>query len=177
MILVICGTNRPESKTDLVARHIVEVLKSKGEDVAFGDLKDLAPHLIHEGMYDADQLKPELIQFQDQLFTPADKLVVVSPEYNGSYPGMLKLLIDCLSKRNYATTFKGKKSLLVGVASGRAGNLRGMEDLTGFLNYLKIHVFPTKLPISGIDGVMSNGSMDEDTAKVVDQLLEAFIDF
>ena len=177
MILVICGTNRPESKSDIVSRHIVTTLKTKGQDVVYGDMKEIAPHLIHDGMYDAERLKPELITFQDECFTPADKIVIVSPEYNGSYPGLLKLLIDCLSKRNYAKTFKGKKALLVGVASGRAGNLRGMEHLTGFLNYLKINVFPNKLPISGIESVLEADNLNEETSNVVDQLLEDFIKF
>ena len=45
-------------------------------------------------------------------------------------------------------TNRGKKVALVGVSSGRAGNLRGMEHLTGVLHYLSMQVMPNKLPIS-----------------------------
>jgi NAD(P)H-dependent FMN reductase len=48
-------------------------------------------------------------------------------------PGSLKLFIDACSVREYKQNFKGKKAALVGIASGRAGNLRGMDHLTGVM--------------------------------------------
>jgi len=44
--------------------------------------------------------------------------------------------------------------MLVGVASGRAGNLRGMDHLTGVFNHVGSIVFPNKLPISNCKDVV-----------------------
>ena len=71
------------------------------------------------------------------------------------------------------------KACLVGVSTGRAGNLRGMEHLTNILNYLKINVYHNKLPISRVDTLLDaqGNLMDTDTLKVIDIQLEGFLKF
>ena len=80
----------------------------------------------------------------------ADKFWFVFPEYNGGIPGMLKLFLDAISVRAYKATFHGKKACLTGISTGRAGNLRGLDQLTNILNYLQVIVHPNKVPISSI---------------------------
>ena len=81
------------------------------------------------------------------------------------------MFIDALSVRKYEETFSGKVAALIGIASGRAGNLRGMEHLTGVLNFLKMHVYPDKLPISGIKEIIDNsGELDTWTKKSINDL-------
>ena len=50
----------------------------------------------------------------------------------------------------------GKKALLTGVSTGRAGNLRGMEHLTGILHYMRVIVHPNKFPISVVDRLFND---------------------
>ena len=73
----------------------------------------------------------------------------------------------------------GKKALLTGVSTGRAGNLRGMEHLTGILHYLRVVVHPNKLPISVVDKLFdeSNIIVDKATLAAIHTQLEEFIDF
>lgn len=75
-----------------------------------------------------------------------DRFVFVIPEYNGSYPGIAKLFLDTINP----AIWEGKKAALVGVATGRAGNLRGMDHLTAVLNYLKMEVYSQKIPLSSV---------------------------
>ena len=71
-----------------------------------------------------------------------------------------------------------KKALLTGVATGRAGNLRGMDHLADTLHYMKMNVHYNKLPISVINKVMDeNGHLNEETLKVINEQLDEFIDF
>jgi chromate reductase, NAD(P)H dehydrogenase (quinone) len=69
--------------------------------------------------------------------------------------------------------------LLTGVSSGRAGNLRGMEHLTGSLLHLKMTVHPNRLPISSIHtlldehGTISNAG----TIKTIQTQLDEFLNF
>jgi NAD(P)H-dependent FMN reductase len=86
----------------------------------------------------------------------ADKLIIISPEYNGSFPGILKLFIDTMPHK----ALDGKKIALTGVATGRGGNLRGLDHLTGILHYLNAHVMPFKLPISGVAALISDGKVN-----------------
>jgi NAD(P)H-dependent FMN reductase len=46
--------------------------------------------------------------------------------------------------------------MLVGVSSGRAGNLRGMDIMTNMCHYMKMNVFPQKLPLSSISNEIQN---------------------
>jgi NAD(P)H-dependent FMN reductase len=95
---------------------------------------------------------------------PAQKFVFIAPEYNGSFPGILKVFLDAIPPEMN----RGKKSALIGVSSGRAGNLRGMDHLTGILNYLGMHVHPNKLPISSVLSLMdAEGNFRDEITKTV----------
>lgn len=180
MITVISGTNRKGSETAHFAKHLVNVLKkeSKGE-VKFLDMQDLPHDWFHSDMYAADKQSESLTKIQDDCILPAEKFVFVIPEYNGSFPGAVKMFIDACSIRNYADNYKGKKAAIVGIAAGRAGNLRGMEHLTGVLNYLGTTVMPNCLPISGIGGLLDEDKnvKDEETIKSIQEFAENLLKF
>ena len=113
---------------------------------------------------------------EQEVLIPTKKFIFISPEYNGSIPGVLKSLID---NTDVQKVWLGKKALLTGVSTGRAGNLRGMEHLTGILHYVKTIVHPNKLPISVVNVILNlDGSIkDEHTLHVIDQQLNEFIAF
>ncbi len=110
-----------------------------------------------------------------EILIPTKKFIFIVPEYNGSYPGVLKALIDNSDIRK---VWNFKKALLTGVATGRAGNLRGMDHLSDTLHYLKMTVFYNKLPISVIDKIMNEeGHLNEETLKVVNKQIDEFLIF
>ncbi len=168
MITVISGTNRKNSECLKFARLYFEMLQESTEE----EVKLLAlEHIPHDWFF-PDMYKrqaPSLKSLQDEYILPAQKFVFVTPEYNGGFPGAVKLFIDACTVRKYTSNFKGKKAALVGIATGRAGNLRGMEHLTGVLNYLGTIVMPDKLPISRISDLKAgNGEViDEETLEVM----------
>lgn len=180
MITVIAGTNRKGSKTKHVAKHYLNLLRKQTEEkVEFLTLEDLPEDFVHSSMYNEKHQNKTLARLQDKYFTPADKLVFVVPEYNGSFPGIFKLFIDAISIRNYKENFQGKKVGLIGVASGRAGNLRGLDHLTTSLNYLKMHIYPNRYPITQIeDNMTKRGKFTNKTLeKELAELAKAFIAF
>ncbi len=155
MITVISGTNRADSYTEKIANQYVKILENATDQkVSYLKLTDLPTDLVHNNMYTPDHQHADIIKLQDEYLMESDRLIIISPEYNGSFPGILKFFIDACSIRNYKETFKGKKVMLVGVASGRAGNLRGMDHLTGIFNHVGSVVFPNKLPISNCKSVV-----------------------
>ena len=144
MITIISGTNRTGSRTLQVANYYLDFLKQKDEDV----------HLISLVGMDVLQRSEALLQVETDLLIPSEKFIFVMPEYNGSFPGVLKALLDNTDIRK---CWWYKKALLVGVADGRGGNLRGIEHMTNILHYLKMNVHYNKLPLSKI-----NDEMDKD---------------
>ena len=163
---IISGTNRPGSNTIKVAKQYLRLLEKKGISARFISL---------EGM-DVNNRNEELKRLEKEVLIPSRKFIFVTPEYNGSFPGVLKAMID---NTDIEKVWWGKKALLTGVSTGRAGNLRGMEHLTGVLHYLKMNVHPNKLPISVVNKLL-NGEKDiadEATLKMIDEQLEDFIRF
>jgi len=178
MITIISATNRPESRTEFVSRNLFEMIgKHTDEKINLIKLSEVDPGFIHPKMYEAEFQHPDLTKIQDEQIIPADKWILVSPEYNGSYSGIGKVFVDSLSIRRYAETFKGKKLALVGVATGRAGNLRGLDHLTTSFNYLGMNVFPNRLPLSNIANHMVAEGFDEDTTNTLDVFLKEFVGF
>jgi len=166
MITILSSTNRSGSYTYKISKICHEILEEKlGEKVYLMDLEMLNNMPVSNDMYSENGQHQLIRQVQDDLLVPSDKWIIVSPEYNGSFPGILKFFIDSLSVRRYTETFKGKKVALIGVGSGRGGNLRGMEHLTGFLNYLKMVVMPEKLPISSVNKMFENNELTDSLTK------------
>lgn len=163
---IISGTNRRNSNTIKVARQYENLLKAKGVDTRFVTLEGL----------DVNHRNEALIKLEKEILIPTTKFTFVTPEYNGSFPGVLKAMID---NTDIEKVWWGKKALLTGVSTGRAGNLRGMEHLTGVLHYLKMNVHHNKLPISIVNKLLNSEYTIEDTAtlKAINNQVEEFIKF
>lgn len=174
MLTVVCGTNRPENTTRLIAEVYHHKILEAGQAVQLLRLEDLPKDFAfaNEAYGDASA---EFTALVDKYVRGVNKLVIVSPEYNGSIPGVLKAFIDGIMPAD----MKGKKAALVGVASGRAGNIRGMDHLTNILNYLDVDVLPLKVPISGVYQLLNEERelADQLTLDVIDNQLKRFLAF
>ena len=179
MITVINGTNRKGNITQVFAKAVVEILKSKSDEtVNYLNLEDLPTETLNVSMYDEAIQSPQIVKIQDEIFVPSNKIIFVMPEYNGSFPGILKLFIDTLSVRNYVDTFKDKKVGFIGTAAGRAGNLRGIDHLIGVCQHVGMTAYPKNLPISSINGVLNeNSEINEGTLGVMGRFVDGFLAF
>ncbi len=166
MITIIAGTNRKDSNTKKVTEAYQQLLLHKNIDSKILKLEDV----------EVQQRNVAFVTMEKDFLLAAEKIIIVMPEYNGSFPGILKLMIDNTDVKN---VWPGKKILLAGVSTGRAGNLRGMEHLTGVLLYLKANVHHNRLPISIVhtllnkDGIVS----DEVTIASINTQLDEFLLF
>jgi len=177
MITIISATNRPNSNTRKVAEVVANLFQQKGvENVQLLSLEDLPADAFHPNMYGAPA--PALSEIQDKYIVPATKFYFIIPEYNGSFSGVLKFFWDAISTRKSKESFGNKKSALLGVADGRAGNLRGIDHFAAVLNHQKIAVLPNLQPISLISKSFDeNGQMNADTLKIIDAQVSQFIAF
>ena len=166
MITIISGSARGDNNTKKVAQEYRRLLASKNVETILLSLDEV----------DVSKRDDAFRALESEYLQSAEQFIIVMPEYNGSYPGILKLMID---NTDVKKTWWHKKVLLVGVSTGRAGNLRGMEHLTGSLLHMKMLVHPNRLPISVVDKLMdSTGRFtDQDTLTAIDTQLEEFLDF
>lgn len=175
MITLISATNRPGSFTEKVAAVYRQRLEAKGVDYRYLSLMDMPQDLINNKMYDLPR-NAAMQELEAQYLIPATKFIFIMPEYNGSFPGVLKAFIDASDIRQ---CFHNKKAALVGVSDGRAGNLRGMEHFTNILNHIKINVLHLKIPISGIGSHFDDAGRftASEAVELMDQQIDLLLDF
>ncbi len=173
MLTIIAGTNRTGSSTLKLAVYYQKKLLEKGVEARVLSLEELPENLLKTDLY--GKRSGAFIPIQE-LISASDKFIFIIPEYNGSFPGSLKLFIDAC---NFPDSFFDKKAALVGISSGKYGNIRGVDHFTGVCNYLNMHVFSLKLHIPFIRKELdANGNLTEaDTIKFTDEQMERFLKF
>jgi NAD(P)H-dependent FMN reductase len=93
MMTLLIGTNRPNSNTRKVTRHLEEIYAELKVPLRVLDLAQLPPEIFSPASYAE---KPKSFQPFAEGILQASGLHVITPEYNGSVPGVLKYFIDML---------------------------------------------------------------------------------
>lgn len=168
MITIIVGTNRPNSNTERIAKFYKSILERRSVDYRYLDLADLPVDFIFNDMWGNRSVAVDDII--ERSLVPATKFVFVIPEYNGGFPGILKGFIDCVPP----STWYGKKAGLVGVATGKAGALRPLDQFTSILNYLRVSVLYAKPKLSEVHLSMNEHGEINDPRVIL--LLEEHVD-
>lgn len=171
-LTIISGTNRENSYTLRVSNVLHEILDkhNNGHTIRLFTLEKLPADFIFSSFKKENSAFEEL---KNEFITNSGGFIFVVPEYNGSYPGILKSWIDCI----HPSFFYEKPAGLIGVSSGRAGNLRGLEHLSGVLQYLKMHVFHQKQPISRIEELFNDAALRNELYKVLQNWSLSFLNY
>lgn len=165
MITLVSGTNRSNSLTLRFSNIYRQLLLQEGADVQLLSLCDLPSEILLTDVYGKEARPASVEALQQTYFIPAEKFVFIFPEYNGSFPGVMKLLVDSMDPRR---TFQGKKASLVGIATGRAGNLRGLDHFASILHHMNVTVMPYLLPVSRVQAEFAGeDNFSETTLRVV----------
>jgi chromate reductase, NAD(P)H dehydrogenase (quinone) len=143
-ILVISGTNRPGSNALKIAKVVIENYSKLNISAELLSLTEL-PREVFDGSAYAVK-PPAMVQIQKRVLDGLG-LHVVTPEYNGSFPGVLKYFIDMLK---FPDSFERKPVAFVGEASGIWGGLRPVEQLQHIFGYRNAHIFPERVFIPGV---------------------------
>lgn len=154
-IAVICGTNRLDSMSYQIAKIYQGLLKNIGHESELIDLADLPNDFVFSALYNNAGKNVEFNHFRD-IITQADKFVFIVPEYNGSFPGVLKTFIDGLK---YPDSFKNKKCALVGLSSGVQGAGLALSHLTDIFHYCGMEVLSLKPKLSYIERHYKDGAI------------------
>ncbi len=168
---IVSATHRTPSNTILVVNKIAELCELQGVEVKILDFTELPRDLFYNNeIFGTDGEKVDKIV--NRFISCVNKIIFVMPEYNGSYPGILKSLVDIIKPE----VWKNKKAALVGVSTGRAGNLRGMDHFTHILHYLGVSVLPLKIPISSVHLLLQDKLhlTDQETIKTLEKQIVEF---
>jgi NAD(P)H-dependent FMN reductase len=173
MITLIIGTNRPASNTRKVARHVEEIYSELKVPLHILDLAQLPQEIFLPGSYAE---KPKSFHpFADAILKSAG-LHVVTPEYNGGMPGVLKYFFDMLK---FPESFEHRPVCFTGLSAGIWGAIRPIEQLWGVFGYRNAYVFPERVFMSGINNLLDeNGRLkDPELLNRLRKQAEGFVDF
>lgn len=172
MITLLNATNRPDNRTSIISQTYQQFLISAHIPFQYLSLEDVKGEWLIQQSIGHKQV--ELEKLLEKYIYGVSKIIIISPEYNGSFPGILKLFIDVLPYKS----LDGKKIALTGVATGRGGNLRGLDHLTGIFHYLNAHVMPFKLPISSLATMISDGKVqNENLLNDIQKQIRNFVNY
>ena len=166
-ILIISGTNRPGANALRVARRVEQHYADAKVHAELYSLEQLPTEVFRPEAYAS---KPGAFAAVQQRVLDAAGLHVIMPEYNGSFPGVLKYFIDMLK---FPESFDRKPAAFVGVASGAWGALRAVEQMQMVFGYRNAHTYPDRVFISNVaakfapDGTFNDPALDERLGKQV----------
>ena len=184
-LLVFAGSTRAQSFNRKLAAVAAELGREAGAAVTHIELADFdAP------LYNADleaQGTPRDVVRLKEIFFAHPAWVVCSPEYNGSYTGLMKNTIDWVSSpikgdpawASGTKPFAGKVVGMLSASPGALGGLRSLSHLAPLLMNLQCWVSPKQFALSkageafSADGQLVNESARENVRGVVDQVLWA----
>lgn len=136
MILIVATTNRKNSKTYKVAEYYKLLLERMDAEADILSLEQLPEDFAFSALYENAGTNPDFNKHKERMDT-AEKFVFIVPEYNGSFPGVLKTFIDGLGWPN---SISKKKAALLGISDGVLGGAFALSHLTDVFHYLNCHV-------------------------------------
>ena len=126
-ILAISGSLRADSYNTALANAARE-LAPAGVEVEVYEGLGLIPH-YDQDLDQEDVEEPEAVAALRRRIAEADALLLVTPEYNGSFPGVLKNAIDWASARHRGSWLRNKTVAVAGATTGQYGAIWAQQDL------------------------------------------------
>lgn len=154
-ILVLAGSVRRDSIHRKLARQTVEALRNAGVEATLGDLREF-PMPIYDGDLEAGQGMPPAAKALKELARRHAGFAIASPEYNGSFPALLKNALDWISRpapgERPLEVFRGKVAAILSASPGPGGGNRGLRHLRELLEMMSVRVVPRELAIARSSG-------------------------
>ena len=177
-ILFVVGSTRKESFNGLLAAEAAKLLAGKAE-ITYLEYSSL-PFMNQDLEFPA----PEIVTKVREIVKTADGIWIFSPEYNYSYPGILKNLLDWLSRpvvaRDYDTAAATGKKVTVSNVAGKSTGSGSRAKLVELLGKIRMLVMAEPLTGIAIPPAVYGGAPMTFTAEQKVQLqaqAEAFLQF
>ena len=144
-ILGLSGSLRRESHNTRLLRGAGELLPAGAELVLFDQLGAIPP--FNE---DEEQNPPASVTALRRAIGQADAVLIATPEYNHSIPGVLKNALDWVSRPYEQNTLRGKPAAVVGASTGLFGAVWSQAETRKVLGALGARVVDRELPLGQV---------------------------
>jgi NAD(P)H-dependent FMN reductase len=171
-IPIILGSTRRGRQSERVARYVLGKLAARANvDTSLIDLLELELPVMEERLRFLADPPPRLVEFGKRIDS-ADALLIVTPEYNHGYPGVLKNALDYLLPE-----YHRKPVGIVTVSAGAFGGLHALTALRQSLFGMGALPLPAALPVARVqdafseEGALLDRAYERRVAKFLDELV------
>jgi chromate reductase len=171
-ILGFAGSLRKDSYNRSILSAALELIP-KGASIEIFDLEGIPPF-----NQDLENHPPEKVREFKAKIRAADAILIATPEYNYSIPGVLKNAIDCASRPYGDNAFEGKPVAVMGTSVGMLGTARAQYDLRRSFVFLNMYPLnrPEVLVPFAQEKIDKNGKVtDQKTREKIKELLESLV--
>ena len=171
-MLGFAGSLRKGSFNRSILRAATEVLPP-GVELEIFDLEGIPPFY-----QDHDQNPPEKVKEFKAKIRAADAILIATPEYNYSIPGVLKNAIDWASRPYGDNSLQDKPVAIMGASPGMLGTARAQYHLRQSFVFLNMHPLnrPEVMVTFASDKIDKDGKLiDPKTRELIRQLLENLV--
>jgi len=154
-IIGICGSLRKESKTCIAINTVLAAAEKAGAEIQLIDLREY--ELIFCDGRDHNDYPEDVMKLRREVKC-AHGVILGTPEYHGSYSGVLKNALDLMG----FDEFEGKMIGLVAISAGALGGNDAFNSLRNVGRSLHAWVVPDQVSIPYVDGVIAkNGEISD----------------
>lgn len=175
-VLVVGASLSSTSLNNRLARLAARVVGAKGGRPDEATIADFEMPFYDSDLERESGVPPGAKQFCERL-KQADALILAAPEYNASMPGVVKNLIDWVS-RFRPQPFNGKQALLVSASPSMVGGNRGLWSLRIPLEHLGMRVYPDMFSLAQAhqafaeDGRIANAMLQQRFESTIDCFMD-----
>jgi chromate reductase len=175
-VAVLIGSFRKKAFSRSVAIAVADALPA--------GFAPFIPHLdklplFNQDFDDEDITPPEWLHFREQIAV-ADAVLVVTPEYNRSFPAVLKNAIDIASRPPGHNLWAGKPAAITSVSPGSLGGALSNQHIRQPLTFVGLHIMPSPELYVGNAGSLLDASgmiVDENTLAHIQKFASAFAEW
>jgi chromate reductase len=163
-ILGISGSLRRGSHNTNLLRAAADLLPPGVELDVFDGLRELPPY---DADLDVEPADPAVGRLRDAIAS-ADGVLIATPEYNGSIPGVLKNALDWASRPFPDNALRGKPVAVIGASTGLFGAVWAQAEVRKVLGTIGADVIEHELPVGQADTAFHvNGGLVEPQQQAV----------
>ncbi len=168
-ILGISGSLRRDSHNTRLLRAAADALPPGVELSVYDGLRDLPPY---DADLDAEPADLAVARLRREI-GEADGVLIATPEFNGSIPGVLKNALDWASRPFPGSSLSGKPVAVLGASTGLFGAAWAQAEVRKVLGVIGADVIDNELPIGQADSAFDDEGrlLDPDQRKVLSDLV------
>jgi chromate reductase, NAD(P)H dehydrogenase (quinone) len=172
-ILGLSGSLRSGSHNTSLLRAVAKALPPGVELEVYKSLRDLPPY---DPDLDAEPLDPAVARLREAI-AGADGVLIATPEYNGSMPGLLKNALDWASRPFPDNVLRGKPVAVIGASTGLFGAVWAQADVRKVLGIIGADVIDHELPVGQADSAFAENDqlVEPGQRKVLADLVDVLV--